>query len=214
LTLPIAAFVLLAVSERHFIERAQLQTLLTEHLSGFDFIEYRRNVLVPRWLTRSLAQSLEWESPKLIARLTDGQLLLAVLPTTLTILAHLFWKYRPKFVSSETLLVALATLSPLLLHAVAFDTPRIWTYTIFSAFSCLWLFSEARPQLSERAPAWFWFLWSATILLNIFVRLPLMDYQVERYTAATRLMIYSPLLLGFAALTQLINWKDRLTRVI
>jgi hypothetical protein len=84
------------------------------------------------------------------------------------------------------------------MHAVAWDTARIWTYTIVVAFGCVWLCAEAdrpAPAAGRRV------LLAAAVpivMANILASSPLMDGQTERFAASTRLLLYLPFLAGFA----------------
>jgi cytochrome bd-type quinol oxidase subunit 2 len=99
-------------------------------------------------------------------------------------------------------------LAPLLLHAVAWDTARIWTYTIVAAFGCLWL--SVATDGASRAPARRWLLAAAVplVVANVVGRSPLMDGQVERFSLATRLLLYLPCFAG-AAVAMADGWRTR-----
>ena len=79
------------------------------------------------------------------------------------------------------------------MHAVAFDTGRISTYTLCGAFIGLWILTEFRK--TETVDDLFTLIAIPALLLNIFMRLPLMDSQVERFSDTARLLVYSPALL-------------------
>ena len=102
--------------------------------------------------------------------------------------------------------------APLVLHASAWDTARIWSYPIGAAFIMFWIASE-----TNRAPVP---LASRTVLAviampalfaNIVGRIPLLDGQVERFTNRTLLMLYAPVLIS--ALAVGLNHQDRATPV-
>jgi hypothetical protein len=90
--------------------------------------------------------------------------------------------------------------APLVLHASAWDTARIWSYTIGAAFVMFWIARETNltpvpfastPVLAVVAvPALF---------ANIVGRIPLLDGQVERFTNRTLLMLYAPVLISALA---------------
>jgi len=200
LLLPVAAFLAVWFSENFLVNTWQVQNYLTTRMAQFDFISLNRDILVPRWLVRDPIRHLLFENHKLIGRLTDPLMLLAMIPSMITILVFVFRRFRIKLQSFEALMVFAITLFPLTMHALAWDTPRIWSRIIFSAFGIAWLYCEAVPQTRVRTAWWFWLLALFTLVVNMFIRIPLMDYWVERYTSTTRLMIYAPLLLGIAIL--------------
>jgi hypothetical protein len=211
LLLPILIFFALVLSEAFFVDRGQLQALLTERFSNYEFIQERRNILVPRWLTRSLFTHLKSESPKFLDRLTDTSMLLAMLPSIITILAYVLYKFRVRLLSIETLLIAMVTFTPLLMHAIAWDTERIWSYSIFAAFVVVWTYCEVVPLQKVRDPSWLVFVALPALVSNIFVRIPLMDNLVERYTNNTRLVVYAPLLFGTTLVLLFILLRERLS---
>jgi len=97
-------------------------------------------------------------------------------------------------------------LAPLLLHAVAWDTARIWTHTIVAGFGCVWL-SGAADGISHAA-ARRWLLAAAVpvVVANIVGRSPLMDGEAERFSLAARAWLYLPFLAG-AALALVDGWR-------
>ncbi len=85
------------------------------------------------------------------------------------------------------------------MHAIAFDTTRIWTYVIVCAFCVAWVYCERVAQRPIFVKQSFLYLACATLMLNIFVRIPLMDNEVERFTNLQRLFLYTPVLIGSLA---------------
>jgi len=199
----LTVFTILFLSENFLVDRNHLQYQLTEHLSKFDFIKERRNILVPRWLTRNLITHLKFESPKFVNRLTDPVLLRGILPTLFTMLYFVIWKFRIKLRSIEAILIVMVSFSPLILLMAAWDTERIWTYTIINTFICMWIFSQTNSYTGNTRFSWFTLTGILVLVFNIFFRIPLMDNLVERYTVLTRLIIYAPHLIGTTLLLAL-----------
>jgi hypothetical protein len=123
-------------------------------------------------------------------------MLQAVFLSSFAIIYFVLRNFRIKLLSIETSLIALVTFAPLLIHAVAWDSPRIWTYVVLGAFGCAWLWYEAMPLKSCTAPSLLGLLAFPALLLNILGHFPLMDGEVARFTNFWRVIFYAPLFIG------------------
>jgi hypothetical protein len=86
----------------------------------------------------------------------------------------------------------LACFSPQLLHLVAFDTQRIWFFSLFSAFVLLIHLTRRRVLLvGERGT----FYSLVTLWLCVVLPLPLMDELVENMNLPQRMVIFGALYL-------------------
>jgi hypothetical protein len=208
LALPLAAALALWASESLVLDRGVLRGQLTARLSAFPFVGGDMNLFVPEWLTTGTLATWESQRHAFWRHLSDPNLLGLMVPSGVflvlasSVLTPAGWRGR------RTVRVLAVVIAPLLLHAVAWDTARIWTYTIVAAFGGLWL-GGATDGLG-RAAARRWLIVAAVpiIVANLFARSPLMDGRVERFSAATRVLLYLPFLAG-AALALADAWRSR-----
>jgi hypothetical protein len=206
--LPVCAALALWASEAFVLDRVALRGQLEARLSGFPFIGGDMNLFVPEWLTTGTLVTWERQRHAFWRHLSDPNLLRLMAPSAVYLvlaigaLAPAGWRGR------RVLAAAAVVLAPLLLHAVAWDTARIWTYTIVAAFGCLWL--SVATDGASRAPARRWLLAAAVplVVANVVGRSPLMDGQVERFSLATRLLLYLPFFAG-AAVAMADGWRTR-----
>jgi hypothetical protein len=86
---------------------------------------------------------------------------------------------------------------PLALHLIAWDTARIWAYPIVVALLVGWVACLAAEPMRLRAAdsRLLTMLGLLTLPLNVFGRVPLMDWRVERFSTVWRALLYSPLLI-------------------
>ena len=199
--LPIFAFLCLVISRTFFINREHLRRMLWMHLTTFDFIQNGRNTRVPIWLTKPFLEYLEAEGPQFLDRITDPYLILAIIPSVLVILCFTVCHFRIRPISIQFSSIVVVTFAPFLMLAVAFDTSRIWTYPLLCAFGCAWLHCEAFPPNNRcNRSSLLILLAIPTLVLNAFVRIPLMDGEIERFTIFERALLHAPLLLGTISL--------------
>ena len=207
LALPLLAAAALWASEMFLLDRAALRGQLEARLSSFPFVGGDMNLFVPEWLTTGTLAAWREQRHALWRHLSDPNLLRLMVPSATLLVLAAAAVSPPGSRGRRGLAVAAAALAPLLLHAVAWDTARIWTYTILAGFGGVWLCSlDSRVA----APGRRWLLAAAVpvIAANLFARSPLMDGEVERFTAATRALLYLPFLAG-AALAFVDGWRPR-----
>ena len=101
--------------------------------------------------------------------------------------------------SGESVAVAAVCLAPQMTHMMASDTPRIWTYSILSAFLVLWVYTEVRTRLRDASAA-VRILCLGALALNIVSLTPLMDYESDHLALAARLLLYAPVVVTALAL--------------
>ncbi len=207
LALPLLAAVALWVSETFLLDRAVLRSQLTARLSAFPFVGGDMNLFVPDWLTTGTLAAWREQRHAFWRHLSDPNLLQLMVPSAALLVLAAAAVSPPGTRSRRGLAVAAAVLAPLLLHAVAWDTARIWTYTIAAGFGGVWLCSvDSRSAAAGRR----WLLAAAVpvIVANVFARSPLMDGEVERFTAQARLLLYLPFLAG-AVIALADGWRSR-----
>ena len=82
---------------------------------------------------------------------------------------------------------------PQIMHFVAWDSTRIWTLSIFCAFTALWVTSERfRLSVNDR---WFSVACAVGIFIHVLYATPLMDDEVDHTSLSIRLAMYAPTLI-------------------
>ena len=198
LFLPVATFLILIVSQ-HFASR-HLERHLTTYLSSYPFIERTiRDVRVPHWITITLYDSYLLHQGNVTGRLVSNAMLGLVFPSMAAILALTFDAYRLRALSVRSIVLLGVCLAPQLMQIVAWDTARIWTYSILSSFLALWFYAEAFPE--RRTSAQFVrFIGLLALFLNAVELTPLMDGLKDQFELQTRVLLYAPVLGAIVAL--------------
>jgi hypothetical protein len=191
LVAPPGTFFALALSQS--LSSRHLEAALTKYLSTYPFIERSiRSVRVPHWITITFFESYSLHQGQFLGRILSQSMLGLVLPSTLAILATAFDAYRIRVVSRTAVIVLGACLAPQLMHLVAWDTARIWTYSILDVFLVLWVCAEVVPTRGESEFAKVGCL--IALVLNAAELTPLMDGLRDHFELPTRLLLYAPVL--------------------
>lgn len=195
---PLAAFGLIVASGSLW-RSADFQDAYSRHLATFAFVRGDMHVFVPEWLSPSFAAEFARESARFATRVSSAEMFGLVLPTTLALLAFAGSAARLRLASVEGLFILGAVFAPQALHLAAWDTVRIWTYTIGSAALVVWVLARMgrfAPN-PETAPALQGTAWVAVIATaaNVFMTTPLYDGLSDRLTLETRLFVYTPVML-------------------
>lgn len=190
--LPVIAFAAVVVSQSLILDQAVLRQQLTEYLQSFDFIP-TRNWRVAKWHTTGFFPFFLQERKFFGERLQDSTVLASVGPSLLAILyfIHAAFRIRPFGRLSIAILAAIAC--PLAMHAVAWDTARISTYTLGGAFLVAWILAETRKP--QGGGACFVLVALPALILNVFAHAPLMDRQIDQFSNLGRALLYAPALL-------------------
>ena len=206
--LPIATFVVLVVSQS--LAPANLEQSLTSYLSGFPFIERNiQNTRVPHWITITFFDSYALHRGLFEGRLISGAMLGLVLPSMLAMLGVIVDAYPIRALSAESIVLLGVCLAPQTMHLVAWDTARIWTYSILSSFLVLWIYAElvaTQKDVSQFVKL----LCLATLVLNALELTPLMDGLHDRFELMPRLVLYAPIL---AAALELVRSETHPTAI-
>jgi hypothetical protein len=205
--LPVLLFIFLFIQQSLAFDPLTLEHELTAYLQKFAFIEYDQEVIVPRAYTKSFVAYVQTQGPRFAGRLFTPGLMATILPNlALSLWLLRQWLRGGRFPKSVVAIGLLLPLLPLGLHLVAWDTSRIWTYPLMVALLLLWTATQAAaPGRLEKANSLLLTIASPLVIaLNLFSRIPLMDWRVERFTPVVRLLLYLPLLLALAA----VWWKQ------
>ena len=188
-SLPVIVFLGIVLFQSIVADQAHLRESLTAYLQSYDFIPTRAKS-VANWHTTGFFQFLEKQRGFLVRRLLEPQLMASLSPALLTLLLYVHGAFRVRPFGKLSLLVIGAVLSPLAMHAIAWDTARISSYVVGGAFIALWIFREARP--AHASGGLIALLAVPALLLNVFYRYPLMDKEVERFSDVQRVLLYLP----------------------
>jgi len=195
LGLPLVAFLLLTITPVLRDEHL-LRTQLTDRLSHYKFIGIE-GYEISAWETSGILEKLRQQIVYLPLMLVKMDVLISVAPSAILIFLYTLSAFGIRLFSRLAITIALVVHCPLIIHAVAWDSERIASYVVASAFISAWVLCETRarrcsdPVLLPLAVG--------VLLLNVFGRLSLMDGEVERFTVVQRALLYAPPLL-YAAL--------------
>jgi hypothetical protein len=196
---PVVLFLLLAVSQS--LAPANLEEQLTAHLARFPFIEGNlRNTRVPHWITITFAESYVLHQGQFAGRLFALPMLGLVLPSVLTCLGFVVDGYGIGIASADLLLLLGVCLAPQSMHLVAWDTARIWTYSILTSFLMAWLYTEFYP-FRRPASAFLTLVALLALVLNTTEMTPLMDGLKDHFELSARVWLYAPTVIAAALLT-------------
>ena len=186
LLLPIVTFVAITLAPLP----SGFESSFASRLAQFDFIDNQRDTLVPRWLSTPFSDS--YSTTLLLDRaLYTPAMHAVVLPSLFAVLCFVVDGYLRSTWSIELALVLAVCLAPQALHAVAWDTARIGTYSIVCAFVTCWIYAELYGTSKAVSPG-VTLLCAIALALNIVTRTPLMDNERDRLALGARLALYLP----------------------
>jgi len=201
--LPLGAALALFLSEALVLDLSWLRQQLTARLAAFPFVAGGMYVFVPEWLTTGSWENLRGQSHAFWSRMGDPNLLRLMVPSALFLATYAALSARAARRPFLAALVGLVTAAPLILHLVAWDTARIWTFAVVAAFACAWLVAAVRGgdrgsagAVSPRTTRLLIAVSAVIVVANVLGRSPLMDGEIERFSTPTRLFLYSPFLAG------------------
>jgi hypothetical protein len=189
---PLVAFATIALAQAaapHSLERS-----LTGYLATYPFLAPAIGaVRVPHWITITFYDSYTLHQGHFQERLLSQPLITLVLPTLLAILGSVFEAFPIGAVSVDSLLILGTCLVPEAMHVMAWDTARIWTYTIIDALFVWWAYAEL-GTVRESGSQWMEIVCLIVLLVNAIAATPLMDGLRDRFEVTTRLLLYAPAL--------------------
>lgn len=194
--LPLLVFAGIALHQSLVVDGGALHDELVALLSRYEFIRDGKHLSIPAAFTTSFYSYLSAESDRFWERVFDYAYVVKIAPVVALglVVARYQVKGRP-FARALTVLTAAVVLAPLALHVIAWDTSRIWTYPIVMTLLAVWVLAELGYRF-RASPATTRLLYDAgmvTVVVSVFINTTLMDEQVERYSDATRIILYLPL---------------------
>lgn len=195
LCLPVVAFLAISLLQPLMTDAMTLRQQLAEHLDASGFVPTRSGA-VAEWQTTTFEQFVRQESGDFDERLLNPRVLASFGPSLLALLVFIHASFRIRAFSAFSILVLGVVCAPLAMHAVAWDTARISTYSIGSAFIASWILAETRMARGNKNGSGnhdvFLLVALPASVLNMFGRMPLMDGEVERFSDISRLSTYWP----------------------
>jgi hypothetical protein len=192
LLLPVGVFGILTLSQ--IWSPSDLEASLTAYLSSYPFIANSiGEVRVPHWIMITFHDSYVLHHGHFFERILSQVMLGVMLPSILAILGVVFEASGVRALSVESAAVLGVCLAPQGMHLVAYDTSRIWTYSILCSFLLLWVYVELFPT---RRPVsqFIRLLCLVALALNIMGLTPLMDGLRDHFELTTRLLLYIPVM--------------------
>ncbi|MCJ8154604.1 hypothetical protein MKJ01_12605 [Chryseobacterium sp. SSA4.19] len=197
LLLPVVA--VFSISAYQEISGESYFLTLFNYLKEISFITDKTADSVSSAYTKSFSYYFKEESGHFIQRLLISKAtFLYGIPLVFS-LWMIFKEFGLKNNIRVFLLLAVIALIPLLLHAVAYDTYRIWSFPFMILFLGFWILSsvsaprdqEGYKNASTRETVFF----MVSFLLITLVPNVLFDGQTERFTIMTRLIMIMPVLM-------------------
>jgi hypothetical protein len=200
LLVPPVAFLLLTLSQS--LAPVDREQSLTTYLSSYPFLARRiQDVRVPHWITITFYNAYLLHQGQVLGRVLSQPMIGLVLPSVLAILGFVFEANGIRALSAESVILLGACLVPQAMHVLAWDTPRIWTYSILCAFFVLWIYVELFPGRNTTTQ-FIRLICLVALFLNVVGMTPLMDGLRDHFDVNTRLLLYAPVLtvaLGLAS---------------
>jgi hypothetical protein len=209
--LPVGLFLFLFVYQMVFLDKIELTQMLTAYMKEFPFVAANADTIVPEAFAPDFVAYYRTQSPWFFRRLFSPRYLISMMPTICCMSVCVLRIYRARLNAYSNFLLAAVCFSPLLMHAGAWDVARLWTYPIISSFLCMWILTEVldAPQTALAGRKTYMLSALAFLMLNIFVRMPLMDDRQERFSGLVRLFLYGPVIIYFLCMTIRMFQRDR-----
>jgi len=199
-TLQFLSFPLLALlSIFLFYDGESLQhAKVFNYLKQYSFIEENPADSVASGFTKSFSYQWEAQSPHFFQRVfvSTCTILYGIPMLAMTLFIFKFFDFKKKL--DLFLLLIAVCFSPLLLHAIAYDTYRIWTFPFVMLFLVFWILQMYQFPKNKKSHLSFFelFLFVISIIFTLFVPNHLFDGEVERFSFQIRVLCSFPLVLG------------------
>jgi hypothetical protein len=177
-----------------------------EYLSQFGFINSGLKSPVPLYLGMSFADYVAFHSKIILHILSIPKNLLIAMPFLLATACHFVMTPNRRMTALELIFMLGAVLAPQGIHFAAWDTARIWTYSIVTAFAMLWMQAERYRDSGSSLLAIG--LCAAALILYALTDLALMR-DMEHFSRGVRVLLYMPALVAIAMLMRFV-YRQRL----
>jgi len=187
------------------------------YLKTFPFVQNGFDSNTP-WMI-AMSPGRAWElvttqvpgKPTQADRMTQASAYGLVLPTMIALLVSFAQRARLP-ASLESGAVAVVVLAPQVMHFIAWDFERIWTYSILMAFLVVWLYSEAR-RFEHREQVGVFTASLLAVAANLVMETPLLDLAPDQMPRSVRVCVMLVLLaalLLLAGLQSALPLRERL----
>jgi hypothetical protein len=188
-SIPLITFILLTVVQYYF--KIDTNAIIL-HLENFPFIHEHYQTIVPDAFTHSFFDYLKNQLPSLPRRLLNKNFIVIYGIPTVSIF-FLIWKKMNTTKNNEKqifIIYILTSLLPLSLHAIAWDTSRIWSYILITSFLGYFSLKINGKLVKEHATLYVLLIFLFSIGINFILVTPLMDEQIERYNLLIRIISF------------------------
>lgn len=168
------------------------------YLKQYSFIEENPADSVASGFTKSFSYQWEAQSPHFFQRVfvSTCTIFYGIPMLAMTLFIFKFFDFKKKL-DLFFLLIAVC-FCPLLLHAIAYDTYRIWTFPFVMLFLVFWILKMYQFPKNEKSSLNIFelFLFAISIIFTFFIPNHLFDGEAERFSFQTRVLCSLPLVLG------------------
>ena len=193
IVVPVIAFIVLVVVQELSSVSSQ-HSSITAYLKSFNFPDVSVQKIEAAFFT-SFSDFVKNESRYFPGRVFSLRYLL-IIGVPLALMLNYAWENIKGSMHSALLfvLILISSLVPLLMHLIAYDMARIWTYPLISLFMIIWGITEIGPNNKDNLIFENSSLIAviACLMIEYFMRIDLMDYKVENITNIFRLSFYGP----------------------
>lgn len=216
--LPAVAAVILATTVRSAPPGFDLDYI--GHLRAHPFVEGNTANIAGAMLAGTVPDALKLMLPFLGANLSKASSFGLVAPTCAALLLFLLPRARLGLLSLEAVVTGAVVLMPQVMHVIAWDLERLWTYSILSLFLVLWIHVERREP-GEPLPRGSFALPFLAVCCNLAMETPLMGFVGERPPRTVRAILLVAIAVGLLALAvsrsrtplgSLLRWRGRSLR--
>ncbi|WP_080778770.1 hypothetical protein [Chryseobacterium phocaeense] len=200
LALPVLAT--LSVSLYQELYGKENDQLILHYLRNTGFISKNVAVMISSAYTESFGTYLKQQSPFFIERLFLSKNTVKFGIPIFFMIYLVCGEFR-KLDRRILIILAAVTLSPLLLHAIAWDTFRIWAYPFMIIFLGLWILTCRFPdeEVSDDALSWFEIvLFIVSVILVAVFQNTLFENEIERISKLERCVVLMPVMVAVAFL--------------
>jgi hypothetical protein len=192
LAIPIVIFVLLGLYQET-VDLLAVRDEMIDYLIQSGIVGNLREFFVPIAYTTSFNEYLSEQLPEFPSSLFGHEYWRIYMPVIIVGLLYLFKYFRIKFFSAIGLLIIIIIGLPLVMHMIAWDTERIWSYPIFHLILISWVISQSHAHHETHLTVEMLVLFTIIILLNITAEPVLMDHATERFTEFQRWLLLGPM---------------------
>ncbi|MBT2623274.1 hypothetical protein [Chryseobacterium sp. ISL-6] len=167
------------------------------YLEHFQFMDKKAADSVASAYTVKFTEYFSEESPHFFQRIfvSKGSVFFGI---PILFMMYLVYRRFKRINIYLLLLLAVIVLFPLCLHAIAWDTYRIWSFPFMILFLGFWILNSKITSRSDASEKMFLIEIIFAVISILFVSLVpnnLLDNEVERFSLLERLVILLPLLI-------------------